>query len=497
LNNIETYTNPIDAPLQLEEAPVLARLPFRLTRILSWVSLVVILTVSILLAVFIGNTASDTLLSRQQDYNLLVGINLSQQVIRRFVLPTARITGGKINLIDPVQFARIDEIIRESIRGLDIDGLRIFGTDKVVNYSLDTKELGQADKIRPIIEHSMKSGTPLFERESTIPWFKAIFTPHPPAKTFTLHMSFPLAIITPSSSGELKPQIFGAMEIIQDVSGDYSSVIRLQWIILSLCIGTSTFMFCLLKFALQKAEHALTERIKRNRRLEARVHENERLASMGRVIASIAHEVRNPLGIIRSSAELLLRRKNAIDDTDKRILTAVYDESCRLSQTVNDFLDYARPRAIRREIFDLNLIIDQAAGFLEHELDKNGVKFSRNLPRPFFITGDKDLLYRALYNIFSNSLQAMPDGGSLSISGSILEHTVQIEIVDSGPGFPKNGAEHLVEPFYTTKDHGTGLGLAIVNTIIAGHTGTLKLSNAPEGGAKTIITLPVNHEEEK
>ncbi|WP_289395654.1 histidine kinase dimerization/phospho-acceptor domain-containing protein, partial [Parabacteroides goldsteinii] len=109
------------------------------------------------------------------------------------------------------------------------------------------------------------------------------------------------------STGEPESLVTGVLEITQDITDDYDSVVRFQWLILATCLGSSTILFAMLQFFIAKAERTLAERMARNRKLEAELHQNEKLASMGRVIASIAHEIRNPLGIIRSSAELLIR----------------------------------------------------------------------------------------------------------------------------------------------------------------------------------------------
>ena len=214
---------------------------------------------------------------------------------------------------------------------------------------------------------------------------------------------------------------------------------------------------------------------------------------MGRVIASIAHEIRNPLGIIRSSSELLIHRVKDNDALNKKILTAVYDESCRLSQIVNDFLDYARPREVKSCCVNVITVIEQALSFLESEIKRGEVSIKRDFSETLNVSGDRDLLYRAFYNVFSNSLQAMRGGvGILSIYASPDENkTAVIIISDTGPGFPKDDIGNVLEPFFTTKDYGTGLGLPIVNTIIKGHHGNLSIFNSPGGGAVTKISLPL------
>ena len=267
-------------------------------------------------------------------------------------------------------------------------------------------------------------------------------------------------------------------------------VIRFQWLILATCLGSSTVLFALLQFFIFKAERTLRERMAQTRKLQDELHQNEKLAGMGRVVASIAHEIRNPLGIIRSSAELLLRRAEG-ENTSRRILEAVYDESCRLSQTVNDFLDYARPRIPRREHVDVNALLNQAQAFLNEELRRHGVELVRHVPEGLSVLGDKDLLYRAFYNILVNAMQAIEKEGVIRIRGKRREDgMVELAFHDSGPGFPPNELPRMLDPFFTTKDHGTGLGLPIVNTIIASHDGCMELSNPAGEGALVTLLLP-------
>ena len=299
------------------------------------------------------------------------------------------------------------------------------------------------------------------------------------------------------STGKPESLVTGVLEITQDITDDYDSVVRFQWLILATCLGSSTILFAILQFFIIKAERTLAERMSRNRKLEAELHQNEKLASMGRVIASIAHEIRNPLGIIRSSSEFLIRRtpEQEKGSPAQRILTAIFDESCRLSQIVNDFLDYARPRVPRQDRVDLNALLNQATGFLDGALKRLGVECVRDTEGSLFVLGDKDLLYRAVYNILVNAYQAIGTNGTIHIRGERRDDgMIALSFHDSGPGFPPALLHKLLDPFFTTKDHGTGLGLPIVNTIITSHNGKLLLTNPEEGGAMITILLPVASE---
>ena len=442
------------------------------------------------MAIFIGNFARHTLLVRQQQYALLMAENLNHQIYRRFTLPTY-LTFGRIALRQAVQYELLDEVVQSTIHGLHVDSLRIYGADNIINYSINKDELGSAETTHPAVEKAMSEGATSFETLSTMSLPEAMFQFSLPEQSFTLRTVFPLRVdLKPREDGSPESMITGVLEITQDITEDYDNVIRFQWLILATCLGSSVILFILLQYFINRAERMLADRMTKTRRLEAELHESEKMASMGRVIASIAHEIRNPLGIIRSSSELLLRRMTGVDTSNQRILSAVYDESCRLSQTVNDFLDYARPRTPRTDPVDLNLILDQAFGFLEGEFARRGVQLERHTDPDLITPGDKDLLYRAVYNITSNALQAMDQGGLFHVEGRRKDGQIELLFRDSGPGFAPEVLPRILDPFFTTKDHGTGLGLPIVNTILTSHGGTLALDNAPGGGALARIHLP-------
>ena len=335
-------------------------LPFGLTRFLSWISLILILASSVMLAFFIGKSARNTLLLRQQQYAMLMASNLNQQIYRRFTLPTF-LAFGRIALRQSMQYQQLDDVVQSTILGLHLESLRIYGADRVVNYSINQMELGRTDITPASMERVMSSGIPFFETLSSVNMLSAMFMLKIPDGSYSLRTMFPLTVDLGISESTGKPEalVTGVLEITQDITDDYDSVVRFQWLILATCLGSSTILFAILQFFIIKAERTLAERMSRNRKLEAELHQNEKLASMGRVIASIAHEIRNPLGIIRSSSEFLIRRtpEQEKGSPAQRILTAIFDESCRLSQIVNDFLDYARPRVPRQDRVDLNALL--------------------------------------------------------------------------------------------------------------------------------------------
>ena len=171
-------------------------------------------------------------------------------------------------------------------------------------------------------------------------------------------------------------------------------------------------------------------------------------------------------------------------------MNAIYDEARRLSQTVNDFLDYARPKQPRPDMVEVGLVLDQVMAFLDSDFAQRKVAVQRDLTPDLFVIGDKDLLYRAFYNILVNGQQAMDGPGLIHIKGYREKNQIVLEFQDSGPGFSGDNFENMLDPFYTTKDGGTGLGLAIVKSIVTSHEGSVELANAPEGGAIVRLRLP-------
>lgn len=464
--------------------------PLGLARFLSWISLALILTSSMTLSVVIANSARETLILKQQKFALLLAENLNHQIYRRFTLPTL-VGFGRIALRQPVQYERLDQIVQSIIHGLHVQRLRIYDHSQVVSYSTDKEDLGRGDLAPVGVAEALQGDEPDFEIVSPISFWQALFILRPEPGTFILRTLYPLRIENRLNSSDAEGPIMGVLELTQDITDDYRAVIGFQWLIITSGLVSSVVLFAMLLVFIRRAERLISERVTEKQRLERELHQHEKLASMGRVIASIAHEIRNPLGIIQSSAELLRKRANGGDAMTGRILEAIYDEARRLGQTVNDFLDYARPRTPRQDPVELDVVLNQVLGFLDGELTRADVTVERTIQEGLVVPGDKDLLYRAFYNIMVNALQAMDGPGAVNINCVQQDDTtVTVEFADSGPGFDQTTRTKLLDPFFTTKDHGTGLGLPIVNSIITSHGGRLELDDAPGGGALVRVLLP-------
>ena len=463
-------------------------------RSIGWVTLLLLVILSVVLSSYFGSTARDTLLSRQHKFATLLADYLNNQIYRRFTMPTVSFF-GRITLSRPEQYKALDQVIQSITNGLQVEELRIYAHDYTVTYSTNHEELGKK-RFNSSVENATQADSAIFTIDADIPYWKAFFQFPLKEGTFHLRTTYPLRIENRMGSAEPEGPVMGVLEFTQDISADIESAIRFQQLIMVVTLSCSGILFGLLLVFIRRAERDLTARMRNEQQLVNELHQHEKLAGMGRVVASIAHEIRNPLGIISSSAELLLKRSSNMDTVTNRILQAIFDEARRLSRTVNDFLDYARPRQPNMHPVNVSQVISQALVFLEPEIAQRdiGVVRTGDLDDPLWVNGDKDLLYRAFYNIMGNAIQAMGSAGTLSIS---LHHSkgpqpmAVISFHDSGPGFPEEHLARLLDPFVTTKDDGTGLGLPIVNSILTTHQGNMTLSNAPEGGAVVTVTLPV------
>jgi signal transduction histidine kinase len=450
--------------------------------------LVLILGSSFFLILVIGNYAQQTMMQKDKDFALLLAENLNHQVYQRFTLPTV-LGFGRVQLKEAAQYERLDQVVRNTIHGFRVLHLRIFDQQGRISYAMQKGLLGRQNLSGKAVSESWQGeiNFEIIKKKSPL-W--ALFTFDLPRESYILRTTYPLRMER-SLSPEHKGAIIGVLQFTQDITGDYETITYFQLLIAVIVLGASLLLFLMLYMIIRRADRIIAERIREKERLERQLHQHEKLASMGRMLATISHEIRNPLGVIQSSAELLHQKAQSAGQLPKRLTKAIFEEAQRLSQTVNDFLDYARPKQPRIGEVDVRELLERAVEFLEPELQRKRIGIVRDLPEQVIVAGDKDLLYRALYNVLSNACEAIGEGpGTITLRWSPDKH--QLTVVDSGPGFDATLYDKYVEPFYTSKDTGTGLGLAIVDSIVRNHDGQLYLGTAPEGGGMVSITLPVS-----
>ncbi|NLP12340.1 PAS domain S-box protein [bacterium] len=231
------------------------------------------------------------------------------------------------------------------------------------------------------------------------------------------------------------------------------------------------------------------------RELQSRLARSEQLAAIGELAASIAHEIRNPLGAINTSVEVLSSSLN-LDGEDRDLMQIIQEETRRLDRIVKDFLLFARLDRIQSGRVDLNQIIRDTL-FLFKGTFNSRIKVTAQLDAALpLYTGDGDQLRQVLINLIVNSMEAMTDGGTLLIRTKRLvlaegRTYVQLLVQDSGQGIEAAHLKNIFKPFFSTKEKGVGMGLAICQRIIQNHGGEIDVSSRLGNGATFIITLPV------
>jgi len=227
------------------------------------------------------------------------------------------------------------------------------------------------------------------------------------------------------------------------------------------------------------------------RALEETSRRQDRMAAVGRMAASIAHEIRNPLAAMRGSIQML--RAEMDGDTEQaQLMEIIMRESDRLNKIVADYLNYARPRPAELKNVDIRAVISETFKLLRNSPELiEGHQLEEDLPqRPVIVSGDPEQLKQVCWNIARNAMKSMPDGGTFRASlQDANDSRLRITFADDGCGMSPEQVEHLFEPFTSTTG-GTGLGLSIVYQIIRDHNGTINVRSRVEHGTTITIELP-------
>jgi two-component system sensor histidine kinase HydH len=471
--------------------------PFRLVKYFSLTSLLVILIFTLAFVWFISQRAKTELLRKSEEYALLVAANLNHQVFLQFVLPTV-LKFGRIQLNNQVQYERMDKVVRNTIHGFKIDRVDVYDVKGLVAYSTDSSLIGLSGIGGRDVKLAMEgqSSSRLISRGSFLGFGLGEVAKQRKLKTF-----IPLRVERPLSS-EYGPSL-GVFEITQDISEDYKAITRLQNIIAINALVLMSLLFVALRMIVKRAENIIAKRAAERRRLEEQLHQAERLAALGKMVAGVSHEIRNPLGIIGSTAELLFQKMTE-DDPKKHLGKIIMEEVARLNAIVTDFLDFARPVTANLSDCQVDEVLERNLAFLHVELERRGIQVERDFAsNGITVQADADLLYRAFLNVFVNALEALQEGGTIRVATHYphsQEKTVEVVIADTGPGIPDEIKGKIFDPFFTTRETGTGLGLSIVRNIVETHGGAIRIespteSTGPDGsrrGTAIIISLPVD-----
>lgn len=460
---------------------------FRLAKFFSLTGFIVILVFTVLLTLLVSHRAQQMALKKSRDYALLVASNLNHQVFQQFVVPVAIQYHGEIQIKNPEQYKRLDVVVRNTIHGFHIEQVNIYDQVGTLSYSTADIPLGQDCYEVPEVKKAL-SGEHSFQLMGSQSLFDILLFQRSPEKRLKTYIPFRLER---KLSPELGP-VIGVFEIVQDISSDFAEIGRSQVIMITTLVVIMGLLFVILRQIVKKAEVILERRHEEQKGLLAQLNHAERLAALGEMVAGVAHEIRNPLGIISSTAELL-RQRLAESKSQERLAQIIVDEANRLNQTVTEFLDYARPREPQLRLCNLEELLERNLEFLQPEIDKHHITIERQYHldgQP--LAADPDLLHRAFLNILINAIQAMPEGGKITVLTEFEPQSkgVQIRIQDTGDGIEAETLKKIFNPFFTTKDMGTGLGLSIVKSIVESHQGTITIDSNPGQGTTVSITLP-------
>jgi two-component system, NtrC family, sensor kinase len=250
---------------------------------------------------------------------------------------------------------------------------------------------------------------------------------------------------------------------------------------------------------LESLEQQVQERTAALARATDRMIVSEKLSSLGRLAASVAHEINNPLAGILTYAKLLIR---TLDDgqvserereTALKRLRLIERETERCSAIVRNLLDFARERPLTISDVSINAALDEALTLVAHQAKLQDIELAKELGNVPLVSGDFGQLRQAFINIIINACDAMHRGGRLTIRTSLDPAASSVEVVvsDTGTGIPAAIRSKVLDPFFTTKEKGTGLGLSVVYGIVERHGGTIEIESEEGAGTTVVIGLPV------
>ena len=372
--------------------------PFRLVKFFTFSSLAIMLAATIVISALNAHWVRNILLEKSEEYASLLVENLNHQVISRFMLPVL-IKYGEVRLKEKDQFLLMDKVVRSTLHSFNVEMVTIYGHENIVSYSFDQKKIGQKNAGGVHYEKAMKkeSTSRLLQHGN---FLELLFWFPQETKIITFAPLRAEKQVSPTLAGP----VMGVVEIVRDVSADYKKVFKLQGLVIGSCVIVMGILFLVLRFVVKHGEKIIEQRAEERLKLEEKLRQAEHLSAIGEMTAGVSHEIRNPLGIIKSSAQLL---KNKMVKLDARtnIPDIIVEESGRLDNIITDFLNFAKPRIPDLRPCMVEDIIEKNLVYLTPQIEEKNFniakEISQNLPE---IMADSAMLYQAFLNILINEI---------------------------------------------------------------------------------------------
>ena len=461
--------------------------PFRLVKYFTMSSLIVLFAGAIILSALNIHWARQMQIEKSEDYALLLIENLNHQIFLQFIIPTV-LKHGTIHLRESEQFELMDKVVRSTLHSFNVDMVNIYDLSNTISYSLDPEVIGKRNA-GGTYYHDALEGQRRTRIEQSGNFIQLFFGIPDESKIITYA---PLRAEKPLS--RIPGPVLGVVELEQDLSAEYQAIYRVQTRVVLTSTAVMLTLFLILLLVVRRGEAIIEKRARERLKLEEQLARAKHLSNLGEMTASISHEIRNPLGIIKSSAELLRKRIQELDPANP-MPGIIVEEASRLNGIITDFLNFARPHHPDLQPARLEPVIEKTLQHLEQEYERRHIDVQKRLDHyQGHVMLDSDMFHQALLNLLLNAMQAIESDGWIAITLSVRNGQVELNLRDSGPGIEEAILDKIWDPFFTNKEKGTGLGLGIVKQIVEAHQGEIIIVNAEGGGTRVQIRLPLYRE---
>ncbi len=272
----------------------------------------------------------------------------------------------------------------------------------------------------------------------------------------------------------------GHLRLLESITGQATLAIR------------NAELYAELRYYALNLENMVAERTAELRAAQSQLIQSEKLASLGRLAAGVAHEVNNPLQAIRNCLELAIEDIDAHRPVDKELLTVAEQDVERIRRIVSQLLDFSRRDSGALNLLDVGGVVQSVLRLVDRQLERANIRLIAEIANTAPVQINEDQFKQVILNLILNAQEAMPDGGSLLVSVGQHGEEVYISVTDTGVGIPERDMSRIFDPFFSTKVDGTGLGLAVSYGIVEGHGGRIEVKSQEGYGSTFTVKLPAH-----